>query len=108
MKRQQERKESPMKVLQGLSNLTGLSDLSTKIDDFIAAASKMESMTEDLEGAEGLLESVTEIKNTFENMVLRQNRCESVVCEILRLLHQGEESIDSKLDMLESSLMGHG
>lgn len=109
MRRQQERKspENPMKVIQGLSNLQGLVDLAPKIDEFILAANKMEGLVEDLEGAEGLLESVTTIKNTFESLVRRQTQCESVVREILRLLHQGEEGIDSKLKKLEDSLGDH-
>jgi hypothetical protein len=109
IRRQQERKsaDNPLKVIQGLSNLNGLSDLSGKIDSFILAANKMEGLIEDLDGAEGLLESVTSIKNTFESLVRRQDRCESVVKEILRLLHQGEEGIDSKLKKLEDSLGDH-
>ena len=108
MRRQQERKsESPVKVLQGLSNLSGLADLSGKIDEFVVAANKMEGLISDLEGAEGLLESVTTIKNTFESLVRRQDRCESVLKEVLRLLYQGEEGIDSKLKKLEDSLGDH-
>jgi hypothetical protein len=108
IRRQQERRgESPMKVLQGLSNLSGLSDLSGKIDEFVVAANKMEGLISDLEGAEGLLESVTSIKNTFESLVRRQDRCESVLKEVLRLLYQGEASIDSKLKELEDSLGDH-
>jgi hypothetical protein len=107
IRRLQERKESPMKVLQGLSNLSGLADLSTKIDEFTVAAKKMEGMVESLEGAEGLIESVIEIKKTFESLVVRQGQCELVVREILRLLHQGDEAIDSKLRKLEESLGDH-
>lgn len=108
IRRQQERKESPMKVLQGLSNLSGLADLTTKIDEFTVAANKMEGMVESLEGVEGLIESVVQIKSTFESLVLRQDRCDLVVKEILRLLYQGEDGIDSKLRKLEDSLGDHG
>jgi hypothetical protein len=104
IRRQQERKESPMKVLQGLSNLSELADLSTKIDEFTVAAKKMEGMVESLEGAEGLIESVVQIKGTFESLVRRQTQCELVVKEILRLLYQGKEEIDLKLKQLEDSL----
>lgn len=107
LRRQQERRESPTKVLQGLSKLSGLADLSTKIDEFTAAANRMEGMVESLEGAEGLIESVVEIKNTFESLVRRQDRCEMVVQEILQLLYQGEEGIDSKLKKLEESIGDH-
>lgn len=108
LKRQQERKDAPMKVLQGLSNLSGLADLSTKMEEFTQAATRMEGMVESLEGAEGLIESVVQIKDTFESLVRRQNQCELVVKEILRLLHQGEEGIDAKLQKLEDSLGDHG
>lgn len=108
IRRQQERKDNPMKVLQGLSNLSGLSELSTKMDEFTQAAHRMEGLVDQLEGAEGLIESVVEIKAIFESLVLRQDRCESVVREILHLLYQGEDSIDSKLKRLEDSLGDHG
>ena len=108
MRRQQERNgESPIKVMQGLSKLNELSELSGKIDDFIVAANKMEGLISDLEGAEGLLESVTSIKNTFSSLVQRQDRCQSALKEVLRLLHQGEDGIDSKLKKLEDSLGDH-
>jgi hypothetical protein len=109
IRRQQERKgfSNPLKVIEGLSSLNGLTELAPKINEFIVAANKMESLVEDLEGAEGLLESVTYIKDIFESLVRRQDRCELVVVEILRLLHQGDEAIDSKLKKLEDSLGDH-
>lgn len=108
LRRQQDRKESPVKVLQGLSNLSGLADLSTKMEEFTQAATRMEEMVESLEGAEGLIKSVVQIKNTFESLVRRQDRCEQVLREVLQLLYQGEEGIDSKLKKLEDSLGDYG
>ena len=109
IRRQQERRAgtNPLKVIEGLSSLNGLTELAPKINEFIVAANKMEALVEDLEGAEGLLESVTYIKDTFESLVRRQDRCESVVREILGLLHQGDEAIDSKLKKLEDSIGDH-
>jgi hypothetical protein len=97
-----------MKVLQGLSNLSGLVELSTKMDEFTQAAHRMEGLVDQLEGVEGLIENVVAIKATFESLVRRQDCCESVVKEILHLLHQGEDTIDSKLQNLEDSLGDHG
>jgi len=109
IRRQQERKgiSNPLKVIEGLSSLSSLTELAPKINEFIVAANKMEALVGDLEGAEGLLESVTHIKNTFESLVIRQGQCELVVKEILRLLYQGDEVIDSKLKKLEDSLGDH-
>lgn len=109
LRRQQERKagSNPLKVIEGLSSLNGLTELAPKINEFIKAAKSMEGLIEDLEGAEGLLERVTYINDTFESLVRRQNRSEEVLKEVLRLLYQGDDAIDSKLKKLEGSLGDH-
>jgi hypothetical protein len=110
IRRKQERKVegSPMKVIEGLTQLQGLTELAPRINEFIIAAEKMEGMVEDLQGVEGLLENVVSIKNTFDSLVRRQSQSELVLKEILQLLRQGEEGIDSKLKRLEDSLGDHG
>jgi hypothetical protein len=90
IRRKQERKVggSPLKAIEGLTQLQGLTELAPRINEFILAAEKMEGMVEDLQGVEGLIESVVEVKNTFESLVNRQNQCELALKEILQLLHQ--------------------
>ena len=109
IRRQQDRKagSNPLKVIEGLSSLNGLTELTPKINEFIVAAKKMEGLVEDLEGTEGLLERVTYISDTFESLVRRQSRSEEVLKEVLRLLYQGDKIIDSKLKKLEDSLGDH-
>jgi hypothetical protein len=109
IRRKQERKvgDSPLKVIEGLTQLQGLTELAPRINEFVVAAEKMEGMVADLQGVEGLLESLVEVKNTFESLVRRQNQCEMVLKEILQLLRQGEERIDSKLKRLEDSLVDY-
>jgi hypothetical protein len=109
IKRKQERNvvDSPLKVIEGLTQLQGLAELAPRINEFVSAAERMEGMVDNLQGVEGLLESVLEIKNTFESLVRRQNQSELVLREVLQLLRQGEEGIDSKLKKLEDSLGDH-
>ena len=98
IRRQQERKaDSPAKVLQGLSNLTGLAELSGKIDEFVLAAGRLESLVEVLDGAEGLVENVVQIKDTFDSLVQRQEKYEASFKRLLELLIQGVGADELKL-----------
>lgn len=105
MRRQQERRsDSPMKVLQGLSNLNGLADLSGKIDELVQAAGRLESLVEVLDGAEGLVETVVEIKNTFDGLVERQVRQEKALKHLVSLLIQFGVGNDLDLEGVQKIL----
>jgi len=62
----------PVQLLKGLANLDGVSNLSTKLDEFLVASKKMEVIAEKLDEAETLeaLGDVREMATTLKEQVV--------------------------------------
>ena len=89
LRRLQERKgvdAKPLQVLRGLSNLEGLSNLSTQITEFIEASKRMESLAGGIENVEGFLTKLDELKSMLEAVGKRQSTHKEVLAGLLEFL----------------------
>lgn len=107
----------PVQLLKGLANLDGVSNLSTKLDEFLVASRKMEAIAEKLDEAETIEALVdiravaTTLKGQLESTIKKQELHNEILLKLIAYLRDTETITvwDSNLEDWESKLKeAHG
>lgn len=107
----------PVQLLKGLANLDGVSNLSTKLDEFLVASKKMEAIAGKLDEAEivetlGAVRDVaTTLKGQLESTIKKQELHNEILLKLIAYLRDTETITvwDSNLEDWESKLKeAHG
>jgi hypothetical protein len=107
----------PVQLLKGLANLDGVSNLSTKLDEFLVASKKMEAIAGKLDEAEivetlGAVRDVaTTLRGQLESTIKKQELHNEILLKLIAYLRDTETITvwDSNLEDWESKLKeAHG